>query len=200
MAAVKLLERVSVEDYLAAELESDIKHEYVYGRLYAMAGASDAHNRIVMNLSGQLYAAAARANCDNYASDMRVKANEYSYYYPDFMTLCADDEGDYTKERPCLVVEVLSCSTRATDKREKREAYLAMPSLQSYLLIDSEKRSVTSYERSEEGWLERTWEGGQGSSEVAFTCLSAALTLDDIYRGVTFEQTPLEDETSQSDE
>lgn len=187
MATAKLLEHVSVEDYLAAERESDIKHEYVYGRLYAMAGASDAHNRIVMNLSGQLYAAATKANCTNYASDMKVKANEYTYYYPDFMTLCADDRGNYTKEHPCLVVEVLSRTTRATDKREKREAYLAMPSLQSYLLIDSEKRSVTSYERSDEGWLERTWEG-EGSDEAAFTCLGTTLTLDDIYRGVTLEQ------------
>lgn len=150
-----------------------------------MAGASDAHNRIVMNLSGQLYAAADAANCVNYASDMKVKANEYSFYYPDFMSVCEDDEGDYTKERPCLIVEVLSKSTRAIDQREKREAYLAMPSLQTYLLIDSESKRVTSYERSDEGWLERT----QNTGEVAFGCLGISLTLADIYRGVNASTT-----------
>ena len=101
------------------------------------------------------------------------------------MVVCAADAGDYTKERPCLIVEVLSRSTQATDRREKREAYLATPPLQSYLLIDSEKCSVTSYERSSGGWLERTWED-ENSGEVAFTCLGTALSVDDIYRGVRF--------------
>ena len=187
MATAKLLRRISVEDYLAAEEESDVKHEYVHGRLYAMAGASDAHNRIVMNLSGQLYAAALKANCTNYASDMKVNVNEYTYYYPDFMTICETDKGDYTKQNPCLIVEVLSKSTRKTDEREKREAYLAMPSLQTYLLIDSQKRSVTKYERSEEGWLESTLEE---AGSVAFGCLKASLSLSDIYRGVNFGSTP----------
>ena len=194
MATAKLLEYISAKDYLAAELESDIRHEYVDGRLYAMAGASDVHNRITVNLTVQLYPAAESKGCRIYAGDMKAKVNEYTYYYPDIMVVCADDGGDYTKERPCLVVEVLSRTTRASDKREKREAYLAMPSLQSYLLIDSEKRSVTSYERSEAGWLERTWEGdAEGSNEVAFTCLGTALTLDNIYRGVTFGQVSSED-------
>ena len=166
MATAKLLEYVPVEDYLAAERESDIKHEYIYGRVYAMAGASDAHNRITVNLTGQLYPAAEDKNCRIYAGDMKAKVDEY-IYYPDFMVVCAADAGDYTKEHPCLIVEVLSRSTRATDKREKREAYLAMPSLQSYLLIDSETRSVTSYERSDEGWLEAHLErAGHGRGGV----------------------------------
>lgn len=188
MARAKLLEYVSLETYLAAERESEVKHEYVYGRLYAMAGASDAHNRITVNLTGHLYSTAEGKGCRIYTGDMKAKVNEYTYYYPDFMVVCADDAGEYTKEQPCLIAEVLSRTTRATDKREKREAYLAMPSLQSYLLIDSETRSVTSYERSEEGWLERIWEDVEGSSEVAFTCLDTVLTLDNIYRGVNFRQ------------
>ena len=181
MSTAKLLERVPLEEYLNGEKDSPIKHEYVHGHVYAMAGASDAHNRIVMNLSGQLYQTAERAGCQNYASDMKVRVNDYVYYYPDFIVVCAADEGDYTKENPCLIVEVLSRTTRATDLREKREAYLAMPTLRSYLLIDSERRSVTSYERGPEGWLERQFDN---HGEVAFGCLSTSLSLDDIYRNL----------------
>ena len=185
MATAKLLEHISVQDYLALEKASDVRHEYVYGRLYAVAGASDVHNRITVNLTAQTYGVAETKGCRIYSGDMKVRANEFAYYYPDFMVVCTDDADDYTKENPCLIAEVLSKSTRATDQREKREAYLAMPSLQTYLLIDSEIKKVTSYERSAEGWLERSHDTG----EVAFGCLGTALTLTDIYRGVSFEST-----------
>ena len=79
MATAKLFESIPVEDYLTAERESDIKHEYVGGRLYAMADASDAHNRITVNLTGQLYAAAEGKSCRIYAGDMKAKVNEYTY-------------------------------------------------------------------------------------------------------------------------
>lgn len=145
-----------------------------------MVGASDKHNRIVINLVAHLYAASERAGCQLYASAMKLRTADEVFYYPDLMAVCEHDEGDYFKTKPSLTVEILSHSTAAVDGREKLEAYLALPSLQAYLLIDTETRGVTGYYRTEEGWLERRW-GAEGS--VDFSPLGT-LSIDNIYRGV----------------
>lgn len=183
MNTAKLLEPIAVKDYLEGEKTSLVKHEYVHGSVYAMAGASDNHNRIVTNLTGQLYAASNETNCQLYSSDMKARINEEVFYYPDFMVVCEEDDGDYFKSKPCLIVEVLSRSTATTDKREKREAYLKLESLQTYLLIDSESQAVTSYQKTSQGWLECSHES---EDDVIFACLNTSLSVSDIYRNISF--------------
>lgn len=181
MTTAKRRELISVEAYLGSEKTSAVKHEYVHGRLFAMAGASDKHNRIVVNLIAQLYTASEASGCQLYASDMKLRTAGDVFYYPDLMAVCAADDGDYFKTKPCLVVEVLSRSTAAVDKREKLEAYLALPSLKSCLLIDAETRALTGYDRTSEGWLERQW---SAEETVDFACLDVSLAVNDIYRGI----------------
>ncbi len=183
MNSAQLLEHISVEAYLEGEKQAKLKHEYVHGSIYAMAGASDNHNRIVTNLTGQLYNASNQANCQLYSSDMKVRVHDEVFYYPDFMAVCEEDKGDYFKTRPCLIAEVLSRSTATTDKREKREAYLNISSLQSYILIDSEKQAITTYERTQEGWLECIHEA---DDSIKFGCLKTTLGVSDIYRNIQF--------------
>lgn len=182
MSALKLLETVTVEEYLEGEKASPVKHEYVDGRVFALAGASDAHNRVAGNVFAQLWDTAARKGCRIYMSDMKLRTLGSRFYYPDVMVGCDETDDDpYIKEKPCLIVEVLSRSTASTDRREKVDAYLSLPTLQSYVLVDSQMRRVEAFTRTPEGWREDGW---QGSGEVLFSCLGTTLGFDAIYRGL----------------
>ena len=94
MTALKLLETVSVEEYLEGEKLSPVKHEYVDGRVFALAGATDAHNRIAGNIYAQLWDAAGRKSCRLYMSDMKLRVLGKRYYYPDVMAVCDDADDD----------------------------------------------------------------------------------------------------------
>ncbi len=181
MGAAKVLKQLSFEEYLAQEEKAQVKHELVDGLLYAMAGASDRHNRVSGNVFGLCWQAAGRGPCRVYASDMKLKVDAQTSYYPDVMVVCQPDEGEYYKESPCLVVEVLSKSTEAIDRREKLHKYLKITSLRAYLLVDSLSRRVEEYYRQGEGWqyLELVGEG-----RVLVPCLGVELSLEKIYEGL----------------
>lgn len=113
---------------------------------------------------------------------MKVRALDSRFYYPDIMVVCDETDGDeYIKEKPCLIIEVLSRSTASTDRREKVDAYLSLPTLQSYILVDSQMRRVEAFSRTPEGWREDHW---QGDGVVPFACLETSLEFGAIYRGL----------------
>jgi Uma2 family endonuclease len=181
MSALKLLETVSAEAYLEAEKRSPVKHEYVHGRVFALAGTSDTHNRISVNLIVGLDEASRRKGCQLFAADLKLSIFGERYYYPDLMVTCEPEADPYIKEKPCLIVEILSRSTAATDRREKVDAYLSLPSLQSYVLVDSQMKRVEAFTRTPEGWREQDW---QGEGTVPFGCLGTTLGFNAIYRGL----------------
>ena len=179
--AARPLELLDAETYLALEEKSPVRHELLEGVPYAMAGASEAHNLIVGNLFYHLRPHAQAKGCRLFVSDMKLKLSPRTFYYPDLMAVCTEDPHPYYKEKPCLVVEVISESTEAIDRREKLWRYRELPSLQGYLLVDSRERRVEGYFRHGEGWLYRLWEG-EGVVEVP--CLGGELSLEAIYEGV----------------
>ena len=181
MSTAKILDFVSVEDYLAFEKTSAVKYEYVHGRVFALAGASDHHNRIAGNIFALLWGSANGQGCRIYISDMKVRIPDGRFYYPDVMVVCQADANDYYKENPCLIIEVLSASTKGTDRREKAEAYFTLPSLTTYLMVDSQTQHVEGYVRTPEGWKAQTW--GR-TEEVEFGCLETSLRFADIYAGL----------------
>ena len=160
MGAAKQVRPLTLEEYLALEREAPVKHELVEGFPHAMAGASDRHNRVVVNLVLALGPLARKRGCRLYASDMRLKVDAATVYYPDLMVVCEEDPGEYYKEKPCLVIEVLSDSTEATDRREKLRKYLDLPTLQAYLLLDSRTPRAFGYYREGAGWVHREPEAG----------------------------------------
>ena len=180
MSTVRRLELLSVEAYLELERHSPVRHEYVHGFLHAMGGASDSHNRVAVNLVARLYEPSRAKSCQVYVNDMKVYVDE-RFHYPDVMVICGDDPDPYYKTRPCFIAEILSPSTASIDGREKLDAYLSLPSLLTYLLIDTGKRHVEGYTRAPQGWQVQVWEG-EGEAPVA--CLGASLNLSDIYAGV----------------
>jgi Uma2 family endonuclease len=167
---------IDVDAYLEGEQHSDIRHEYVAGQVFAMAGADEAHNRISGNLFFHLRAATRGTPCGVFISDMKVRVRSHEgFYYPDVLLTCdpSDSESLY-KSAPCLIAEVLSPGTELIDRREKLIAYRSLPSLTDYLLIAKDRRRVERYQRSPDGhWTHQIVEDGT----LGFTCADLHLSI-----------------------
>lgn len=176
--------RVSEEDYLAGEIRAGVRHEYVAGEVFAMAGASKMHALITLNIATLLRTHLRGKPCRTYVSDMKVRVQSSSvYYYPDVTVTCsprdlAVDAPVYYVEAPCLIVEVLSDSTERVDRREKLTAYQQLDSLTDYLLIDQDTCEVEHYGRTASGWQRDIL--GPGDTLVV-PGLQCELTIDQIY-------------------
>lgn len=184
-----MLSRLSEQEYLRGELDGDTRHEYVDGEVYAMAGAGEAHNLIALNIASKLRDFARGGPCRVFISDMKLHVQTWrAYYYPDVMVTC--DPGDHHshfKERPSLVVEVLSPGTESTDRREKMLAYRTLPSLREYVLVATDKRQVERYRRDEHD----EWQLAVGQDDLLLLeSVGARLTLDEIYEDVRPDEQP----------
>ncbi|MDD2723399.1 MAG: Uma2 family endonuclease [Methylovulum sp.] len=189
MSALEKLARISEQDYLAFELTAECRHEYVDGYIYAMAGASERHNRVSMNLGFHLRAAARGGRCGVFLNDMKLSIEQgRTYYYPDVMLVCnPDDNGQLFKEQPCLLAEVLSSGTAAIDRREKLMAYQKIPSLRYYLIVASDRQHVDYYVRDSNGdWQTAILEADE-ILVVDCDAYHAKLSLADIYEDVVFD-------------
>jgi Uma2 family endonuclease len=176
--------RISVEEYLALEEKSAVRHEYVAGEMYEMHGATTRHSTITLNIVRGLHDPARKRGCRVFASDVKLQAASDRYYYPDVILACGKAaEVKEIVEEPTLVVEVASPSTRATDRREKLDAYHRMPTLRMYLIVEQRRRHVIVYTRDFDGeWLRDEL---QGNGDIAVSMLDARVTLDEIYEDVT---------------
>lgn len=179
-----MLSRLSEQEYLHGELSSEVRHEYVDGEVYAMAGAGEAHNLISLNIASKLREFVRGGPCRVFISDMKLHVRTWkAYYYPDIMVTCdSADSQSHFKELPSLVVEVLSPSTESTDRREKMLACRTLSSLREYLLVASEKRQVELYRRDERA----EWQLAAVSQEepLMLESVGRSLTLDEIYEDV----------------
>src|SRR5207237_5640402 len=136
---------ISVEEYLEGERISEIRHEYIWGKVDAMAGASDDHNRIAINILSQLVERLRGKRCEPFGADMKLKVpGGEAFYYPDALIACdPSDSATYFRERPTVVFEVLSPDTERTDQREKRFAYSLILSLKVYVIVALDKSELT---------------------------------------------------------
>lgn len=171
---------ISIEDYLAGELLSDSKREYIDGQVYAMSGASRNHDRIAGNVFGELRNHLRNQVCEPFTSDVKVKVENH-FFYPDAMVVCDELEPHpYYTETPVLIVEVLSKSTRRTDETIKRRLYQTIPSLQEYILSEQDIVDVEVCRRSE-GWVSNHYFLGD---EVPFESVGLTLGVAEIYARV----------------
>src|SRR5262249_29386565 len=157
MSTVKKLDLVSVSDYLAGELISPVKHEYLGGVVYAMAGARNAHNFIAGNVFGTLHGRLRGKPCRPYNSDTKIRIQlptQIRFYYPDASVICKPNPpNDSFQDGPAVLVEVLSMATRRIDAGEKKDAYITLPSLAVYLLVEQESPAVVAFRRTEHGFV-----------------------------------------------
>ena len=145
------------DEYLQREAESAVKHEYIDGEVYAMAGASDTHVTIAGNLFALLRSHVRGTSCRVYISDMKARIDARNcFYYPDVMVTCdvRDQEASDYKRFPKLVIEVLSQSTEAFDRGDKFIDYQLLESLEEYVLINTRCQRVECFRRNAAGlWV-----------------------------------------------
>jgi len=183
MALQATHQTITEEEYLAGELISEAKHEYIDGAVYAMAGASANHGRIVANLVGKLLVHLENTPCEPFFSDMKVKAGK-NFFYPDVIVDCHNEDADaYYTTAPILIVEVLSKSTRKTDKALKRLAYQAISTLQEYVLIEQDLVDVEVCRRGNHWQPEHYFLG----DEVNFASIGLSVPTEEIYARVANE-------------
>ncbi len=168
---------ISVDEYLLGELNAEEKHELIDGDVYAMAGASGNHERISLNISRKFGNHLEGLPCEPFGSDMKVKVGS-NFFYPDVIVDCNFDESQpYYTESPVIIVEVLSKSTRRTDETTKRTAYINIPSLQEYVLIEQDFVDIEVVRKSE-GWQSSHYFLGD---EVTFESIDLTLLVEEIY-------------------
>ena len=182
---------LSEEEYLRLEAHSPIKHEYVNGEMFAMTGATLRHNVIAANVLVALRGHLRGTPCNVFINDVRVRVERtHSYYYPDLLVSCARgaqviDLNAVTVDDPVLVIEVLSASTEATDRREKLLSYRTLPSLSEYVLISQDDARVEIHRRRGDiGWQKVEYSGPE---TVELTSIGLKIGMREIYESVPIE-------------
>jgi Uma2 family endonuclease len=180
------------EQYLALERESEIKHEYYDGEIFAMVGATEPHVLITGNLGYALKSQLRDRPCRVYASDMKVKVSATGLYtYPDVVVVCGerefeDDRRD-TLLNPGVIIEVLSPSTEAYDRGKKFAHYRTIESLAEYLLVAQDTPRVERYLRQPDGdWL--LHEAASLDDAVSLPTIQCGLKLSEVYEGVELDE------------
>lgn len=172
------------DDYFAVEASSGVKHEFYRGEIFAMAGASLAHNHLTANVLSALRGAVRPKGCSAFGSDLRIKTPDGLFTYPDVMVVCGPvaltpDRPD-TVTNPCVIVEVLSDATRDYDRGEKFTLYQAISTLQEYLLIEQDRVYVEHWQRQPTGeWTARTY--ATLDAAISFPTLGVTLPLREVY-------------------
>ena len=188
MSQRKPKSHISIAEYLAGERESEVRHEYVAGEVYAMAGASDRHNRIALNIASRLNEHVADGPCEVFMSDMKIKVAPEVFYYPDVVVTCDAAGGDaYFRTEPRVIIEVISPSAERIDRHEKMTAYKNVPSLEEYVLVSQEELRVEVYRRLEAEWEVRTFT--EAEEQLRFASVELSLSVGEIYRNVRLPET-----------
>ena len=188
MGLPKLKTKTSVEDYLAGEKISPVKHEYVEGEVYAMAGSSDTHNMIAGDIYAALLVHLRNSKCQPFFGDIKVRVTSKVYYYPDVLVSCEENPEDaHFRNSPILIIEVTSPSTKHIDRREKLLFYQQMPSVQEYAVIDQHKIKIEIHRRQPNGgWI--TYYFDREDKEIEFQSVNLTLPIEEIYRSVRFNR------------
>ncbi|HLV21369.1 MAG TPA: Uma2 family endonuclease [Polyangiaceae bacterium] len=173
------LPRYSYEEYLERLEASEIRLEFVDGLVYAMAGGSPEHNRVVMRLTLQV-GNQLKSPCEAYGPDQKIRARGAGYY-PDLSVVCGrpqlapDDPLAFTN--PALVFEVLPAATAATDRTTKAERYKLLTSLQAYVIVSQPEQRLEVHRRTADGWSIETHLAG---ARVALPC-GVNLVVSELY-------------------
>ncbi len=188
MSTARQTNLISVDEYLAGELVSNIKHEYVAGVVHAIAGASNAHNMISTNLLRSLGNQLEGSHCREFNSDTKVRIRTASgtrFYYPDAQVVCKpNSQSESFQDAPVLIVEVLSDSTRRADEEEKREYYFTIPSLNTYIMLEQATPQAIVFRRTEAGFERLVFAKRDATIEISQPELKFSLA--EAYRDVEF--------------
>jgi Uma2 family endonuclease len=181
-------QQMTIEEYLEWEPQQDLRYEYVNGEVFAMTGGTIPHNDIALNFYTALRPHLRSRGCRVNVSDVKVQVSPQSpYYYPDVIVSCDPQDINARKfiQNPKIIAEVLSPGTSDKDRGEKFTYYLKIPTLQEYILIDSEKISVERYCRGKgKMWLYYPYTAGD---IITLSSVEFEFSIELLYEGVVLE-------------
>ena len=176
---------MDVEDYLVLNRNSkNIRYEYLDGEIKMLAGGSPDHSILIANLTTAIKGPLKGSQCRVYNSDVQLQLSEKRYVYPDITVSC--DQRDRNQKEaihyPCVVIEVLSPTTEATDRGRKAAYYRACPTIQEYMMVDSEEIFVEVHRREGGKWTINSFEPGD---IVILESLGIQFPIEDAYEGTS---------------
>jgi Uma2 family endonuclease len=170
------------EDYVRFESTSQVRHEFVDGNLFVMAGGTKRHNALGINLCARLLPVVQAKNCSIYINDVIARVPSGKGYYPDLMITCDSSlDSSRTVLRPSILIEVLSNSTEAIDRGEKWEQYQTIPSLEQYVLLSQNEMVAEIYSRQDTKWI---YERIAGAEKLVFSSLGLEIVLAELYQNL----------------
>jgi Uma2 family endonuclease len=184
MVAQPSRQSIAVEEWRELERTSrEIKHEYIDGQIYAMAGGTLAHGYITDNAMIALRIALGKRACRVYTSDVATRLSPTRYTYPDVVVTCNEHDCPTTTlqeiQAPRVIIEVLSATTEAYDRGEKFRYYRACPTVQEYVLVATKYQLVEVFRRTPKGWTDYQVYGP--GDEIELTSIDLHISLAALY-------------------
>jgi len=181
--SARISRRMTTREFLEWEEQQPHKHEFVDGLIRMMAGGTKNHQRIADNVVFALKLKLRGKRCQPFGSDIQVQTFPGPLYYPDALVDCGVDNGEDTQaDRPTVIFEVLSKSTRETDLKEKLPNYQATPAVQEIVYIDQTRMHCMVWRRTADGWEES--EVCRPDEPLELRSIDVSLTFADLYEGV----------------
>jgi Uma2 family endonuclease len=187
--AIEHQRTMTVEEYFRLEEnDPETRYEYIDGHVYAMAGGTANHDTIKSNMQRVLWSLLRGSTCRVYSSDMKVYISETRYFHPDVTVTCDPrDRGRVQAiQSPRLVVEVLSPTTELTDRTWKLQNYCAHPTIEEYVLVESQSFKIESYHKEQHRWI---YEAFEHTDDITLHSLGVRFPLADAYIDVELEET-----------
>lgn len=184
---------LSEEEYLEMETTSPFKNEYFKGEIFAMAGGTESHDVITMNLSLILGNYLKGKKCRIYSSNMKMFVPKYAYYtYPDLSIVCGKSDfsplTNHAISNPSIIIEVLSKSTENYDRTTKFGLYRQIPSLKEYVLVSSTTNHVEIFQRFDDFNWGQTADNKNLKDIIKIKEIELEILLSDIYEDTNFTE------------
>ena len=187
MIATPKFDYITPDEYLEMEEKSEIKHEYIDGYVYAMAGANDPHVTIALNMAFVIRNHLRGSNCRVYMSDMKARIDSLNrFYYPDVMVTCdpRDTQSQNQKRYPKLIIEVLSKSTEGFDRGDKFADYQQIETLEEYVLVNTKRQRLDCFRKEGGRWFLETYSGEMADFQLSSINFKGEFTA--LYEDVSF--------------
>ena len=187
MIAIPKIDYVTPDEYLEMEEKSAIKHEYIDGYVYAMAGANDPHVTIASNAFTMIRSHLRGSDCRVYISDMKARIDSLNrFYYPDVMVTCdpRDTQSQNQKRFPKLIIEVLSKSTEGFDRGDKFTDYQQIESLEEYVLVNTKRQRIDCFRKEDGRWFLKSYSNAQENFQLSSINFEGKFV--DLYEDVKF--------------
>lgn len=160
MSALLQQQHLSFEELLENEENSPIRHEFIGGRLYSMAGGTPDHADLSVNLSTAVHSRLRGKPCRGASPDQRVRTSETAtnWYYPDFLIKCPPyrfhPRDKNSLLNPHAIFEVSSPATKEFDRYAKFDEYKLIPEFCDYILVSPDQARIEHFRKTENGdWI-----------------------------------------------